>query len=179
MKETEMKTQPTTTRRESLLCRLFFLLVLATFSPATLVFAQTPRNPEKDLGALMATMKEQQEQIKRQQKEIDSLKLGQPGDGGNVAGTIVGSGTPVKRVISVTKSIVFSNPNDTWVDVSVPGAQPTDLVLIGVTDQLFGKRVFTGTVDKTDNVRVRIYTSMPVPAIPTLPILVRVVVVGF
>jgi hypothetical protein len=182
MKETEMKTQLTAAGRRLLTGRLFFLIVLAMASPATLVCAQTaaPNGREKEsLSALMATVKEQQAQIKRQQKEIDSLKVNSPGDGDNVAGTIVGSGTPVKRIISITKSIVFSNPNNTSVDVSVPGAQPTDLVLIGIQDQVFEKRVFTGRVDKAGNVQVRVFTSMPAPAIPTPPILVRIVVVGF
>lgn len=176
-----MKAQPTI-RRESLRYRFLILLVLAVFSPVTLVCAQTAESKGREkesLNTLLATVKDQQEQIRRQQKEIDSLKGNSPGDGGNGAGTIVGSGTPVKRIISVTQSIVFSNPNDTLVTVSVPGAQPTDLVLIGVQDQLPGKRVFTGIVDKADSVRVRVYTAMPVPALPTAPILVRIVVVGF
>jgi len=177
-----MKTQPMTLWRESHLSRFLWLLMLVTFSPATLVCAQTPPSSVREnesLSSLRTIVKDQQEQIRQQQKQIDILQSGASGEGSDVAGTVVGSGTPVKRLISVTKSIVFNNPNDTWVDVSVPGAQPTDLVLIGAQDQSFAKRVFTGTVDKAGNVRVRIFTSLPGPAIPTPPILVRVVVLGF
>lgn len=175
-----MKTQCLTTRRESLSRRFLWLLLLAIFSPATLVCAQSPSpgREKESLRALIATVKEQQEQIRQQQKQIDSLKLGQSDSGSEVPGTIVGSGTPVKRLISVTQSVVFSNANESSVNVSVPGAQTGDLVLIGVPDQ-YPLRAFTGTVDKADDVRVRIYAPLPGPAVPTPPILVRVVVIGF
>lgn len=187
MKETEMKTQPTMTERGSFHCRFFLLLVLAAFSPATLVCAQTPKNRETEvksesISTLMIAVKEQREQIRQQQQEIDNLKKlnapGTPGENGNDPGTIVGTGTPVKHIISVSKSIAFNSPNDSWVDVAVPGAQLTDLVLIGVP-YVSGKRFYTGYVDKPDNVRVRVFTSVPAPNLPTQPIVYRIVVIGF
>ena len=112
-----MKTQPMTLWRESHLSRFLWLLMLVTFSPATLVCAQTPPSSVREnesLSSLRTIVKDQQEQIRQQQKQIDILKSGASGEGSDVAGTVVGSGTPVKRLISVTKSIVFNNPNDTW-----------------------------------------------------------------
>ena len=138
-----MKIQMTKKWHESFQCRLFLMVVIATLSVTTLVRAQTAtaRGGEKDakpaaVAALMTTVKDQQQQIRRQQQEIESLKkpgnLGAPGDGDSGPGTIVGSGTPIKHIISMTQSLVFSSPNSASIEISVPGAQPTDLVMIGL-----------------------------------------------
>ncbi len=181
-----MKAQQTT-QRKSFQCRFFLLLVLAALSPASLVCAQTSTDGTKDPGSdqistLVTTVTEQQAQIKRQQKEIDSLKkpgpLGTANDNGH-GGTIVGSGTPVKHIISVTQSLVFSDPNSSSVDVSVPGAQLTDLVMIGVPDSTNDRLFFRGAVVNNGQVRVTIHTAVPVYKSPTQPMLIRIVVIGF
>jgi hypothetical protein len=183
-----MKTQVTKNRRASRRGSLL-LVVFAIFNTATLISAQTPAsqgreknsNPET-LTALMTTVKEQQEQIRRQQKEIDNLKLGNfgtPGDTGNGPGTIVGGGTPIKHIISVTQSLVFSGQNVATLELSVPGAQPTDLVMVGVPADTPLTYIIRASVPKADKVQFKIHATSPGPNLPAQPILCRIVVIGF
>jgi hypothetical protein len=186
-----MKTQPTTRRRKSLRFRFFFLLILATISPASLVCAQTATSTHRDKHHVTAkkvesgrardsviVAREKQRQTNQQRNEpADARKLITSNDT-----LTVGGGTPIKHIISVTKSIVFSNSNSSMVEVSVPGATPTDLVMIGVADNTFEPLSVSvrGVVESADKVLIRLKrVGLPGPNFPLSPIMCRIVVIGF
>jgi len=186
-----MKTKQTTTPRKSFRGRFLFLLILATFSPASLVCAQTATSTHRDRHHVTARKiesgrardsvivdKEKQGQTNQQRKEpADARKLINANDT-----LTVGNGTPIKHIISVTQSIVFNNSNSSMVDVSVPGAKPTDLVMIGVPDNTFEPLSVSvrGVVESDGNVRIRIKrVGLPGPNFPLPAIMCRIVVIGF
>jgi hypothetical protein len=205
-----MKTQTTTTERASFGCRVLFLLVLGMLSPATLVCAQTTaarsREPES-LSALAAAMKEQQEQIRRQQKEIDYLKkvgaLGTPTDEDSAPGTVVGSGTPIKHIFVVNRSLSLS-PKKIGngmgdAEFSLPGAKPGDLVLVTTPDVpvVDSPNSLRGKVTAENKVNVQVWNLFPQPPpgfggyvndpdhpytpkfVPAPPMSFRIIVIGF